>query len=578
MSLSDSQTNAVDTLVGKQFDEYLIEARLGSGGMAQVYRALDRKLQRRVALKVIAPKYRVDNDYVRRFEREAQSIARLEHANIVHIYRFGQVGDVYYMAMQYIDGADLDYLIGDYRQTDEFMNPGDILNVVRDIGLALDYAHEHQVIHRDVKPGNIILDKTGRAFLSDFGLALLNDIGTHGEILGSPLYIAPEQVISSANVVPQSDLYSMGVVLFEMLTGELPFTAPDSMDVAVRHVTDRPPDPVEFNPEIPDSVSSIVLRCLAKEPSARYQTGKELIDALTVAVDKWVVGVSSTSKASHLHASHMTNPQKVQLRLEATPLTSSPSTTDTLPPASTTRAKTPTAPKRYTERRSPLLLGIGVFAAGCLGIFTLFFMNNRPTAAPTLTASRPPLWTVAPTILPTLVPTSVDPPTPTALLLPTTNVIPPALPQTTVFPTDLPTITAIVIQPVPVLIQTLIPTFPSTIAIITPTIHTLAIQGNKDWIALVNVSSYPLSLDKLEFRQNNRILRASDWRLTILQPGECLRLFKGPKAPKPPAGCDKNIYDYDGDKKVRDEWFKNSIEVVLSDTETATIRMGGKGD
>src|SRR5262245_19358090 len=146
-----------DSLLGKQLDEYQIDKALGSGGMARVYRALDTKLRRYVALKVIAPNFRTDSVYASRFEREAQSIARLEHPNIVRIYRFGEVNDLYYIAMQYIEGADLGYLISDYQASGEVMQIDDIVRVVQDIGAALDYTHSKGVIHRDVKPGNIIL-------------------------------------------------------------------------------------------------------------------------------------------------------------------------------------------------------------------------------------------------------------------------------------------------------------------------------------------------------------------------------------------------------------------------------------
>src|SRR5215813_6244321 len=205
-----------DSLLGRQVDEYRIDKALGQGGMARVYRALDVKLERYVALKVIAPDFRADEEYTARFTREAQSIARLTHPNIVHIYRFGQADGIYYMAMQYVEGADVGWLIEDYRASGELMPVADVVRIVQDIGSALDYAHSKNVIHRDVKPSNIMVDNQGRAILTDFGLALLSDQGTRGQIFGSPYYISPEQAISSGNVVPQSDLYALGVTLFEM--------------------------------------------------------------------------------------------------------------------------------------------------------------------------------------------------------------------------------------------------------------------------------------------------------------------------------------------------------------------------
>src|SRR5258708_5136955 len=175
-----------DSLLGSRVDEYVVQELLGAGGMARVYRALDSRLNRYVALKVIAPDFRTDADYAMRFEREAQSIARLEHPNIVRIYRFGEskIGQgkgLYYMAMEYIQGADVGWLIDEYRQSGEVMALANAGRVLKDIAEALHYPHAKHVIHRDVKPGNIIVDNQRRAVLTDFGLVLLIDVGTKGE-------------------------------------------------------------------------------------------------------------------------------------------------------------------------------------------------------------------------------------------------------------------------------------------------------------------------------------------------------------------------------------------------------------
>lgn len=305
-----------DSLLGKSFDEYRIEKPLGSGGMAKVYRALDVKLKRYVALKVIAPDLRDKEQYAERFEREAQSIARLEHPNIVRIYRFGEVDGMYYMAMQYVDGADLGTLIQDYRAQGEVMPIGDVVRVLHDIGAALDYAHSRDVIHRDVKPSNIMVDNTGRALLADFGLALLADLGTRGEVLGSPHYIAPEQTVSSSNVVPQSDLYSLGISLFEMLTGEVPFTGDQMLEVAMRHIHETVPPLSQLNGAIPPSVDEAVLRALEKEPYDRYQTGAEMAAAFEQAVAQWQENVRPDSQVVR-RPSLVLLPQKVHSYLEA---------------------------------------------------------------------------------------------------------------------------------------------------------------------------------------------------------------------------------------------------------------------
>jgi serine/threonine protein kinase len=321
-----------DSLLGRNFDEYRIEKRLGVGGMATVYRALDTRLRRYVALKVIATQFRTDPQYKERFEREAQAIARLEHPNIVRIYRFGEVDGMYYMAMQYVEGADVGWLIEDYKANKEVMRREDMLRVVRDIGTALDYSHSQGVIHRDVKPRNIIVNKNGQAILTDFGLALQGDIGTHGETFGSPHYIAPEQAISSANVVPQSDLYSLGVTLFEMLTGELPFDADQPMDIAMQHIADAPPPPSRFNPVVPPTVDEVVLRSMAKDVSERYQTGAEFASALEQALSGWGAAPSNNMESAR-RPSILLMPSKVEDFMRTEPLPPDPPTLpEVLPP------------------------------------------------------------------------------------------------------------------------------------------------------------------------------------------------------------------------------------------------------
>src|SRR5690606_14517427 len=206
--------------------------------------------------------------------------------------------------------ADLGTLIQDYRAQGEVMPIGDVVRVLHDIGAALDYAHSRDVIHRDVKPSNIMVDNTGRALLADFGLALLADLGTRGEVLGSPHYIAPEQTISSSNVVPQSDLYSLGISLFEMLTGEVPFTGDQMLEVAMRHIHETVPPPSQLNGAIPPSVDEVVLRALEKEPYDRYQTGAEMAAAFEQAVAQWQENVRPDSQVVR-RPSLVLLPQKV---------------------------------------------------------------------------------------------------------------------------------------------------------------------------------------------------------------------------------------------------------------------------
>ena len=249
---------AMDSILGQQLDEYRLEALLGRGNMARVYRGVDMRLRRRVAIKVIDTPYRSDSEYARRLQREAQAVAQLEHPHIVTIYRYGQVRNVFYIAMQYIEGDDLGTILESYRDEKRFFAPSDVSQIIREICQALDYAHGQGVIYRDVKPSNIMLDPLGRTVLTDFGLALLTAQGTRGEILGTPHYVSPEQSISSAQVVPQSDLYSVGVILYEIFTGRLPFESDNLMDVALMHVEKLPPPPRAYRADLSVELEAVI--------------------------------------------------------------------------------------------------------------------------------------------------------------------------------------------------------------------------------------------------------------------------------------------------------------------------------
>ncbi len=282
---TQAAAKAEDPLLGQQLDEYQLEAVLGRGGMARVYRGLDIRLNRTVAIKVIDTPFMADSDYLVRFEREAQAIAQLEHPNVITVYRFGEVNQVLYLAMRYIEGDDLETRLTNYRDQEKFMPAEEVSRITREVCTALDYAHEKGVIHRDVKPSNIMLGQDDRTILADFGLALLTEVGTQGEIFGSPYYIAPEQAVSSAKVVSQSDFYSFGVILYQIFTGELPFKAEKPLDVAMLHISEPPRPPSELRPEVSEAVEAVLLKALAKEPGERYSTGKALADALDAALN-----------------------------------------------------------------------------------------------------------------------------------------------------------------------------------------------------------------------------------------------------------------------------------------------------
>ena len=264
-----------DPLIGEQLGDYVIQRLLGRGGMARVYVGYDERLQRYAAVKVIHSDLLTVSDraeYAERFRREARAIARLSHPNIVGVYQFGEYDDGYYMAQVFVEGKDLRHLLHDYEVAGEHMPLMEVLTIVRGIGSALDYAHGRGVIHRDVKPANIIVSVDNAPILTDFGLALSASEGTLGDTFGSAHYIAPEQAISSARAVPQSDLYSLGICLYEMLAGRVPFDDPSAMSVALKHLNDPPPPLRDRVPDLPRLSRRWCSKTLAKDPAERYET------------------------------------------------------------------------------------------------------------------------------------------------------------------------------------------------------------------------------------------------------------------------------------------------------------------
>jgi serine/threonine protein kinase len=278
--------SSTDPLIGKRLGDYLIEGVQGTGGMARVYRGYDEKLDRYAAVKVIEPQLVAsaeEEEYRERFLREARSIARLSHPRVVGIYQFGQMDNLYYIAMEYIEGRNLRELLKGYLKQGKYMPVPDVIKVLKDIGDALDYAHKQNIIHRDVKPSNIIVNSDGTAILTDFGLALNALEGTIGNTFGSVHYIAPEQAISSAQAVAASDQYSLAIIGYEMLTGRVPFDDASAMSVALKHISDPPPPPRELNPDIPVDVEVVLIKALDKDTGKRYSSCNEFVYALQAA-------------------------------------------------------------------------------------------------------------------------------------------------------------------------------------------------------------------------------------------------------------------------------------------------------
>lgn len=249
---------------------YELQTVIGGGGMAIVYKAVDTLLDRTVAVKMLRAQYAGDEEFVSRFRQEAQSAARLSHPNIVNLYDVGMSDGEYYIVMEYVDGPTLKDLVRERGP----LPVHEALDITEQICDAIAHAHDHRIIHRDIKPHNILLTQRGQVKVTDFGIARAvtgNTITHHNDtsVLGSVHYFSPEQARGAA-ATEKSDIYSLGIVMYEMLTNQLPFTGDSPVSVALKHLRDEFVDPRELNPSIPQSVENVILRCMVKSPDLRY--------------------------------------------------------------------------------------------------------------------------------------------------------------------------------------------------------------------------------------------------------------------------------------------------------------------
>jgi len=315
----------MEDLTGKQLGQYQIVARLGVGGMATVFKAYQPRMDRYVALKIL-PRHFSDNpEFISRFSQEARLIAQLEHPHILPVYDFGESDGYTYLAMRLVEGGPLSNLLKKHGK----LELTKINHIVTQVGGALDYAHKRGVIHRDFKPGNVLIDEFGNCLLTDFGIAKIVETTsnlTHtGGILGTPSYISPEQG-SGKSIDTRSDIYSLGVVLYQMVVGGVPYQADTPMAVVYMHIHDPLPLPRQLSPDLPEPIERVILKALAKNPDARYATATELVNALQNAIDQPTFQIQEIQESVHepdptiIAGETPTDPEELPTALSAKPI------------------------------------------------------------------------------------------------------------------------------------------------------------------------------------------------------------------------------------------------------------------
>ena len=272
----------MEDLIGKQFGQYQIVEPLGEGGMAAVYKGYQPAMERFVAVKVLPRQMASSDEFLTRFRREAKLLAQLQHPHILPVFDYGEADGYPYIIMPFVHSGTLTELLTRGR-----LPLSEVRRIMIQLGEALGYAHARGMIHRDIKPSNVLIDEQGNCLLSDFGLARMADasakLTTSGAIMGTPAYMSPEQGAGS-KVDHRSDIYSLGIVLYEMVTSRVPYVAETPIAVVFKHIQDALPSARNFNPTLPESIELVLLKALAKRPEDRFQTAEEFIQAIRLAI------------------------------------------------------------------------------------------------------------------------------------------------------------------------------------------------------------------------------------------------------------------------------------------------------
>ncbi len=468
----------MSSLVGKTLGKYRVLARLGHGGTATVYKAYQPLLDRYVAIKVLHRHLAEDEDFIRRFEREASAVARLRHPSIVRVHDFDHVGGLYYMVMEFIEGPTLKAELRERSRPGMAFSLPEIALIFGSLSGAIDYAHEQGMIHHDLKPANIMFTSQGQAVLTDFGIAKIVGGSSQtitGAVIGTPTYMSPEQGQGQRGD-ERSDIYSLGIILFEMVTGQVPYDDDTPYSIISQHISEPLPPPSSVNPDLPPDVEQVILKAAAKSPDDRYPTGRELARALYDAV-----GVSTDQTLVSVPVKPLAEAPRLTLidpDTEFPPYISK----EEIESLSLSKATAQERPRIVGWRRG--LVAAGVIALlvliGLVGVFVLrqdsFQIQESETATvvalalvatKTATSQTPPLTstpapahtainmpsptntltaTPSPTATPTSIPTEV--PTPTGTPAPTDTPSPTPSPLPT--DTPIPTVTALPPSPTPV--------------------------------------------------------------------------------------------------------------------------------
>ena len=274
------------SLIGQNIGKYRVVARLGRGGMAEVYKAYQSSLDRYVAIKVLHGHLADEEDFVARFQREAKAVANLRHPNIVQIFDFDVQDDMYYMAMEYVNGPTLKAELEERSQKNQLFSLEESARIMIALCNAIDYAHSRGMVHRDLKPANFILTEEGQILALDFGIAKMVDatkFTATGAVVGTPAYMSPEQGQGERGD-ERSDIYSLGIVLYHLATGKVPYDADTPFAVIMKHITSELPLPTLINPDLPEAVERIILKALSKTPDDRFQSGAAFAEAIRAAI------------------------------------------------------------------------------------------------------------------------------------------------------------------------------------------------------------------------------------------------------------------------------------------------------